>query len=118
MRFLVDAQLPLRLKDWLEVNGFDAIHTSGLPKKNRTPDIEIAGTADEMGRILITKDSDFLTLKILRNKPRHILSVTTGNIDNDTLIRLFEANLKTIETLFDAFEIVELGNSFVVGKNL
>lgn len=41
MRFLVDAQLPVRLKDWLLKKGHDAIHTFDLPLKNAAPDIII-----------------------------------------------------------------------------
>lgn len=69
-------------------------------------------------RILISKDSDFLKLKILADKPRQLLLITTGNIDNDTLRSLFERNFDSISKLFDSFEVVELSNSFVVGRNL
>ena len=36
MRFLVDAQLPRRLADWLNVAGSDALHTLDLPNGNRS----------------------------------------------------------------------------------
>jgi len=41
MRFLVDAQLPRRLSDWLNKQGHDAIHTLDLPRANRTSDDEL-----------------------------------------------------------------------------
>ncbi len=31
MKFLVDAQLPVKLKDWLEEQGHDSLHTNDLP---------------------------------------------------------------------------------------
>ena len=34
MKFIIDAQLPVRLKKWLTKNGYDAIHAIDLPEKN------------------------------------------------------------------------------------
>lgn len=118
MKFLIDAQLPSSLKSWLNRTEHDSIHTLDLAEKNRTSDLDIANLADAESRILISKDKDFLSLKILKQRPKQLLLVTTGNIDNATLIRLFEANFETVAALFKSFEIVEFGNSFVVGRNL
>jgi predicted nuclease of predicted toxin-antitoxin system len=38
MKFLVDAQLPVRLARFLQGAGYDTIHTRDLPLKNTTPD--------------------------------------------------------------------------------
>jgi len=38
MKFLIDAQLPLRLSNLLAEADHDSIHTSGLPDGNRTSD--------------------------------------------------------------------------------
>ena len=42
MKFLVDAQLPKRLAEWLNEAGHDTLHTLDLPRGNRTPDAEPA----------------------------------------------------------------------------
>ncbi len=118
MKFLVDAQLPFTLKVWLTSQGFDTIHTDDLPKRNLTSDVEIANIAIREDRVLKSKDSDFLKLKILLNKPRRLLLITTGNIGNVSLRSLFEGNFESIITLFASFEIIELNNNFVVGRNL
>ncbi len=47
MKFLIDAQLPYRLKLWLIENNFDTIHTDDLPERNLTADLTIADFADE-----------------------------------------------------------------------
>ena len=39
MKFIVDAQLPYRLKDWLVAQGFDTVHTRDLPEANKTEDL-------------------------------------------------------------------------------
>lgn len=41
MKFLVDAQLPKRLSDFLVTKGFDSIHTLQLDNRNATQDSEI-----------------------------------------------------------------------------
>jgi len=118
MKFLVDAQLPFTLKTWLIGQGFDAIHAADLPEGSRTSDLVLAQTAVNEARILISKDSDFLKLKILTDQPSMLLMVTTGNIGNVALGLLFERNFAIIRKLFDSFEIVELDNNFVAGRNL
>ncbi len=50
MRFLVDAQLPARLARFLNDAGHDALHTSEMPKGNRTTDARIAECADAEDR--------------------------------------------------------------------
>jgi predicted nuclease of predicted toxin-antitoxin system len=61
MKFIVDAQLPRRLAMELAAAGHDVAHTLDLPLGNRTPDREIASLAANEARIVITKDSDFVT---------------------------------------------------------
>ena len=117
MKFLVDAQLPYQLKHWLLAKGFDAIHTRDLPAQNLSADREIAKVADDDNRVVITKDSDFLKLHILEQKPAYLLIVTTGNIINQQLMTLFEQNFETILQLFNFYRVVEINNSFVIGHN-
>ena len=92
MKFLVDAQLPVRLKHWLINHGFDAIHTDDLPERDLTADSTIAELADQESRIVISKDSDFLKMRVLQDKPQKLLMLTTGNIINKELLALFERN--------------------------
>jgi predicted nuclease of predicted toxin-antitoxin system len=115
MKFVIDAQLPYRLKSWLIANGFDAVHTTDLPQQNLTADLTIADVADSEDRIVISKDSDFLKLHILQDKPRKLLMITTGNIINKELLALFEQNFETITKLFDSYDVVEMNNNFVIG---
>jgi predicted nuclease of predicted toxin-antitoxin system len=61
MKFLVDAQLPLRLARRLNEAGHDAIHTLDLPEGNRTPDSEINRISILEQRVVVTKDVDFVS---------------------------------------------------------
>lgn len=120
MKFIIDAQLPLVLKKWLQDEGFEVLHTDDLPKKNRTSDLEIIDLAEKEDRIVISKDSDFFKHYLLNGIPRRILMITTGNIVNRELIRLFELNFPQMLKLFeDGGEIIEIDNHsiFVHQKN-
>lgn len=41
IQFIVDAQLPKRLSDFLKLKGFNSIHTLELINKNKTTDKKI-----------------------------------------------------------------------------
>jgi predicted nuclease of predicted toxin-antitoxin system len=96
MRFLVDAQLPIRLARYLASAGHDSLHTSELPDGNRTTDRQVSDIADEQSRAVITKDRDFRDSHVLRGSPVRLLVVSTGNITNTVLISLFERHIDAI----------------------
>lgn len=85
MRFIVDAQLPRSLAIWLKEQGTDTIHTLDLPEANKTSDKEIIRLSTYESRIVITKDNDFLKIRILTGMPEKLLMLTTGNIANKEL---------------------------------
>ena len=74
MKFLVDAQLLRRFANWLNETGQDALHTLDLPRKNLTTDSEIIARAQQDGRIVVTKDADFvrsfLHIRISGDRPQ------------------------------------------------
>lgn len=117
MKFVVDAHLPQRLTTWLIAQGFDAVHTIDLPDSNGTEDLAIADFAEKEKRTVITKDSDFLKLYVLKGKPSKLLLITTGNIVNKDLLVLFERNFATAMKLFRSYDVVEMNNSVVMGHN-
>lgn len=69
MKFLVDAQLPLRFARWLRQHGHDALHTLDLPPGNRTPDSDVVACAIRHDRIVVTKDRDFVQTFLLTGQP-------------------------------------------------
>ena len=109
MKFLIDAQLPARLARLLSKAGHDALHTSELPDGNRTPDPRITELADDQGRVVVTKDSDFRDGHLLTRSPRRLLVVATGNITNTALLALFDAHLDMLIDALDEADFLELG---------
>ena len=114
MKFIVDAQLPRSLSDFLKSSGFDSIHTLELPEMNRTGDGSIAEKANIEGRIVITKDADFLNSYLLSGKPAKLLLVKTGNIPNMDLLKLFQDNLNILQSAFAQFSLVEFTRTEII----
>lgn len=114
MRCIVDAQLPRHLSNFLNKTGWDAIHTLDLPHANQTPDSDIRFLADEQGRIVFTKDADFVRDHILSGSPQKILYIKTGNIGNQELIKLVAKHLPDLAKLFMEHHWIELGRNSVI----
>ena len=111
MKFLIDAQLPRRLVYRLQEAGHEAIHTLDLPLGNRSPDRVINEIFELEQRIVITKDADFVNSFTLYRKPYKLLLVSTGNIKNAELERLFLENIQPIAEAFEDYDFVELGRT-------
>jgi predicted nuclease of predicted toxin-antitoxin system len=108
VKFLIDAQLPTRLAEFLNRAGHDALHTIGLADGNRSTDSQIAQHADTEDRVVVTKDQDFRDGHLLGRPPRKLLVGATGNITNDTLLSLFELHLDAIISALGEADFVEL----------
>jgi len=57
---------------------------------------------------VVSKDSDFLDNYILEGSPKKLLIVSTGNINNQNLILLFEKNLESKKSLLEDNSVVEI----------
>lgn len=108
MKFLVDAQLPRRLAFRLRDAGHDALHTLDLAAGNRTPDVTITALAAREGRVVVTKDADFVNSYLVSHEPPKLLLISTGNIHNRELEALFIGALPAIVAAFATFDYVEL----------
>jgi len=114
MKFLVDAQLPRRLAAELEQQGFQATHTLDLPAGNRTTDQDLIALSISEQSIVVTKDSDFVESFLLKREPWKLLLVSTGNITNDELMRLFQLNIRQLADSFQKFDFIELNRTSLV----
>jgi predicted nuclease of predicted toxin-antitoxin system len=114
MKFLIDAQLPLRLAQLLREAGYDTIHTRELPQQNMTPDSIINSISIQDERVVITKDSDFVDSFLTVQQPFKLLLVTTGNIKNADLEVVFTINLPLIVGLLSQHSYIELSRDSVI----
>jgi len=111
MKFIVDAQLPKTLSDFLKEKSYDSKHTLDLPERNKTKDAQIAKLANEENRIVISKDTDFLGSYLIKSEPKKLIVIKTGNIPNSQLLTLFEKNLKTIILMISRSNLLEISNT-------
>jgi predicted nuclease of predicted toxin-antitoxin system len=111
MKFLIDAHLPRRLVYRFQEAGHEAIHTLDLPLGNKSPDRVINEISEREQRIVVTKDADFVNTFTLYHRPYKLLLVSTGNIKNAELERLFLQSMSQIAEAFEDHDFVELGRT-------
>lgn len=113
MKFLVDAQLPVRLARLLQTAGYDAIHTKDLPQQNATTDAEINAISIQQSRVVVT-NTDFFDSFLIRQEPYKLLQITTGNITNLELEALFLNNLPQLVELFEQHSVIEMSRDAII----
>lgn len=107
MKFLIDAQFPQALAEWLRGKGHEAVSPKdiGLREAN---DATIWSHATATGAIIVTKDEDFASLAATRAGPA-VLWVRTGNLVTRLLLSHLEAVWPQTEAyLRDGARVVEL----------
>ena len=114
MKFIVDAQLPILISEYLCSEGHDCIHTLELPNKNKTTDKEIIEIAFKEERIVITKDSDFLESFLLKNQPGKLVLIKPGNIENSFLLAIIKTHLKQMCAEFLHYSLIEITQTEMV----
>ena len=108
LKFLLDAQLPSRLKLLFQEFRFEAIHTLDLPLQNRTPDHEIIRYSTEENWIVVTKDNDFVESYLIAGKPKKLLLLSCGNLSNQALENLLRSNLLRLVEEFESNNFIEI----------
>lgn len=114
MKFLIDAQLPKSLAVFMRENGFDAIHTLELPKRNATSDSEIRRLSMQKNRIVISKDADFYDSYTSKQEPYKLVYLTVGNLSNKELVSLFAKNITHLAAVLDRSSVVEMNQHFLI----
>lgn len=108
MRFLVDNQLPLQLARHLSGRGHDAIHVIDVGLDEAT-DQRVWDWATQEGRVVISKDEDFV---FLAHRPQDVgllRWVRLGNCRKDALIEAFDSVLDSVVAAFATGQrVVEL----------
>ena len=112
MKFVVDEQLPQRLSLWLQERGFDSIHADEIPHTDgKLTDVAICKFADNQGRVIITKDEDFWKRYLIMKEPQKLIYLTTGNIKNTDLIKLFDANIALLLQHIPHHSVIEFNQT-------
>jgi predicted nuclease of predicted toxin-antitoxin system len=105
VRFLIDGQLPPALAARLHAIGYDALHIYDIGLGD-SGDAEIWQRAKDDGRIIITKDEDFVALANRERSGPAVLWVRVGNTTNRALWSAFLPRLPEISAAFESGERV------------
>ena len=108
MKFIVDNQLPVALAQYLRERGFDCQHVleAGLGDAH---DSEICRHAELQGRVIISKDEDFIYIAKQRAAKIKVIWVRLGNCRTSALLEAFERSWPRIESLLRTGDrIIEL----------
>jgi len=114
MKFLVDAQLPKALAEFLCEKEYVAIHTLHLPDKNRTTDKQIIEISAKEDYIVIAKDDDFLQSHLIKNEPKKLILIKTGNIPNSKLLEIFSEHILKIESILSQNLLIEIHRDEII----
>lgn len=108
MRFIVDAQLPPSLADWLAAKGHEADHVA-TTLSLEAPDREIWSTAAKQGQIIVTKDRDFAIRASGQRAGPQVVWLRLGNATTLSLTTWLEPRWSEIEArLADGVHLVEV----------
>lgn len=101
MNFLVDAQLPPALANWLTLQGYTAQHIDDLGLRN-AEDVVIWNRALGSEAIIVTKDEDFAERTARTTSGPVIVWLRIGNSTNRALLHWLEPRWTEVMVLLDA----------------
>lgn len=107
MKFVIDANLPVEVVDWLNSIGHDSVHVSMLGIENN--DGLIWSYAIGTGSVVVTKDSDFADWVRERSPAPRLVWLRTGNLrKKQQLEHLARGWLQVLTRLTEGEQVVEV----------
>lgn len=105
MKLLLDENLSRRIVPFLEASypGSSQVVLEGL---ERVDDTEIWQYAKDHGFAIVTKDSDFHELALVRGAPPKVIWLRSGNTSKATVIRQLVENCEVIEASIESDKVV------------
>lgn len=108
MRFLVDANLPLAVAEWLVSQGHEAQHVHDLGMA-AAKDSAIWDHALATGACIVTKDEDFVLIKAAKPGGPPVVWVRIGNAIRRVLVQRFVTAWPAVQFKLDQGEdIIEI----------
>ena len=108
MKLLFDQNISFRVIKGIVDIFPDAKQVRELNLDN-SKDFEIWLYAKKEGYAIVTFDSDFYDLNLLRGNPHKIIWLKMGNTSTDDIIRIFRENLSLIQEFLTNPEYQDLG---------
>ena len=115
MKFLCDVHISVKVVKFIKSRGYECLHVKNILDGTRTKDKEICKFADAYDYIVITKDSDFRNSFFVLNSPLKLIKINLGNISNNELIDIINANLDKFKIYFtEKSKIIEINKNSIV----
>jgi predicted nuclease of predicted toxin-antitoxin system len=109
VKFLVDANLPPALAQWLASEGHEAQHVADLGMQ-ASADREIWQHARDSGACIVTKDEDFVLLQALDRAGPAVVWIRIGNAVRNVLMRRLPVLWPEVMSAIERGEkVVEVG---------
>ena len=100
----MDAQLPLALARWIAAAGYDACHVHDLGLEAASDSV-IWREALSQGRVILTKDEDFVLPRRIAPAPQ-VVWIRLGNTSKNALLQRIEIVFPQITEALGAGEMV------------
>lgn len=75
MKFLCDVYISYKLKNFLQQQGYEALHVNQLLQQSQTSGAAICTYADANDLIVINKDFDFVDFYLVRKTPKKLIKI-------------------------------------------
>jgi predicted nuclease of predicted toxin-antitoxin system len=109
VKFLVDANLPPALAQWLVSEGHEALHVADLGMQAMA-DREIWQHARDSDACIVTKDEDFVLLQALDRAGPAVVWIRIGNAVRNVLMRRLPVLWPEVMSAIERGEkVVEVG---------
>ena len=109
MKFIIDAQLPPRLAEWIRGRGHEVVHVREVDLV-QAADGRIWDLALTTDAVIVTKDRDFMQWCLVRRPAPQIVWLKFGNIGTAALIARVEmAWPKIVAGLERRLQVVQVG---------
>ena len=113
MKLLLDENLSRRVVPFLQTalqTAYPGSTQVALVGMERASDLELWDYAKNGGFVIVTKDSDYYDLSLLRGAPPHVIWIKVGNVTKAKVTQLLIDSHETIERLLlqDGMACVEI----------
>ncbi len=105
MRFLIDAQLPPGLVNMFIDAGHEAVHVTDVGLLSE-PDTRIWAYAVRERMIVVTKDEDFVQMRLFSSEAPRVLWIRIGNATNRMLAMRLQPLLGEALAALESGEVV------------
>jgi predicted nuclease of predicted toxin-antitoxin system len=114
MKIICDVHISFKVTNFLNQEGFEAVHVNHILDGDVTKDQKIADYADKNEYAILTKDMDFQHSHFIKSSPKKLIKINLGNISTKILIEILASQIETIKEIFVKQQfLIEIDKDFI-----